>query len=143
MSVIRTCYRCLERKPISEFYGRPDRPQSFRYDCKECQKFYQRKRRREFGDKVRQHDKDYDRRLRLEMIKAYGGRCACCGESKWEFLELDHTNGDGASHRKSIKGCSISKHLKKRGYPKEGYRLLCSNCNLSRARYGYCPHQKT
>lgn len=32
-------------------------------------------------------------------------------------------------------------HLKKIGFPKDRYRLLCYNCNMSRGRYGYCPHQ--
>ena len=32
--------------------------------------------------------------------------------------------------------------LMKRGWPKDGYRLLCMNCNFSLGRCGYCPHQR-
>jgi hypothetical protein len=32
--------------------------------------------------------------------------------------------------------------LKRRGYPQEGYTILCFNCNLSRGFFGYCPHER-
>lgn len=44
------------------------------------------------------------RRLRAEVIAAYGGRCACCGEATPEFLSIDHVNNDGAQHRREING---------------------------------------
>src|SRR5262252_4538483 len=44
---------------------------------------------------------------RLEMIAAYGGECACCGETEPVFLTLDHVNGDGAAHRRSMNSPSI------------------------------------
>ena len=31
-------------------------------------------------------------------------------------------------------------HLKKLGYPKDGYQLLCHNCNCAKGWYGACPH---
>jgi hypothetical protein len=37
--------------------------------------------------------------LRAELIAAYGGRCACCGESESIFLDLDHVNNDGKEDR--------------------------------------------
>lgn len=82
--------------------------------------------------------------LRLELISAYGSACACCGESEPLFLELDHSNGDGAAHRRAIgrgaKACYS--WLKRRGYPRDGFQLLCANCNQGRKRNGgTCPHE--
>lgn len=80
--------------------------------------------------------------LRQEVIKAYGGKCVCCGESHWQFLTLDHPNGDGqvdrAKHRK-IMG-QIYAWAKKNGYPPI-YRVLCMNCNWVRRYNGICPHE--
>jgi DNA-directed RNA polymerase subunit M/transcription elongation factor TFIIS len=84
-------------------------------------------------------------KLKNLIIKEYGGKCECCGEVTPEFLGVDHTKGDGASHRKAIgKQCGpdFYRWLRANGYPKEGFRLLCWNCNLSRGFYGYCPHER-
>jgi len=68
---------------------------------------------------------------KLEMIQAYGGHCVLCGEEHWEFLTIDHINGGGTEHRRSIGSKHIYVWLKERGWPKNGYRLLCANCNCS------------
>lgn len=86
--------------------------------------------------------KTRDRSLKQEIIKAYGGKCVCCGERHLEFLTIDHTNGDGHAHRKQVgKGRGVYADLKRRGFPKRGYRLMCLNCNISLGFYGYCPHR--
>jgi hypothetical protein len=82
--------------------------------------------------------------LRVEIIGAYGGKCSCCGELEKAFLEIDHSQNDGAAHRRQIgrgsKACYA--WLKKRGFPHEGYQLLCANCNQGRKRNGgICPHK--
>jgi hypothetical protein len=73
------------------------------------------------------------------VIEAYGGHCACCGESTIEFLELDHVNNDGKADR--AKHSDTYKRAKDLNYP-PCYQVLCSNCNQAKARYGVCPHQK-
>jgi hypothetical protein len=79
--------------------------------------------------------------IRLEMIRAYGSRCECCGERHFAFLALDHRHNDGAAHRRKCGGnFATYLDLRKRGWPKDGYRLLCHNCNQAIARYGVCPH---
>ena len=73
------------------------------------------------------------KQTKLEIIEAYGGRCALCGESHWEFLTIDHINGGGAVHRRTTGGgAGLYRMLKKYGWPKDDYRLLCSNCNCSK-----------
>jgi len=90
--------------------------------------------------------RNYRRREREQLIAAYGGECVCCGETSFEFLTIDHTNGDGAAHRKSLGGResygsrNFHRWLRENNYPKDGYRLLCYNCNCAIGAYGYCPH---
>lgn len=82
---------------------------------------------------------DRARALRLAAITHYGGRCECCGETRFEFLAIDHRNGGGSEHRRrEVKG-PIERWLKRHGYP-EGFRVLCHNCNGAIGYYGVCPH---
>src|SRR6266481_1243298 len=39
---------------------------------------------------------------KLKMIKAYGGKCICCGEAQPKFLTIDHVRGGGLKHVKSV-----------------------------------------
>lgn len=86
---------------------------------------------------------EYRRRLRSEMIIAYGSCCACCGETVEEFLQLDHVNNDGHLDRKQHKTSSkLFAKLKKIGWPKDRYQLLCANCNFGKLmNSGICPHK--
>lgn len=85
-----------------------------------------------------------NRRLRQEVVRAYGGVCECCREASWEFLTLDHICGGGKQHRASFgEGAHFYHALRKQGWPRENLRLLCYNCNLGRSRCGgVCPHQQ-
>lgn len=78
------------------------------------------------------------------MLEAYGHMCACCGITEANFLTVDHSLNDGTQHRREIGGSSnkLYKWLKRNGYPKDRFRLLCWNCNCSRQFYGQCPHEK-
>jgi hypothetical protein len=76
---------------------------------------------------------------RKAVLEHYGLECLCCGEDTYEFLEIDHVNDDGAAHRREVGVSGVYAWLIKNNFP-EGFRTLCSNCNMSRGRYGYCPH---
>lgn len=86
---------------------------------------------------------------RRECLEHYGGKCACCGEMRYEFLSIDHVNGGGNKHRKelalsagtTVSGIHMVLWLKKNGYP-EGFRVLCHNCNQAIGYYGACPHER-
>lgn len=82
-----------------------------------------------------------DRKVKQEAIEQYGGKCECCGESRFEFLTIDHKDGDGAAHRREMNFGSVYRWLKRNGYPKDKFRLLCFNCNCARGFFGYCPHE--
>lgn len=89
----------------------------------------------------------FRRKLRLECIAAYGSACACCGETGERFLAIDHTNGDGAVHRRGLRGGrpqagagnAFYPWLRANGFPR-GFQILCWNCNWAK-RFGSCPHE--
>lgn len=74
------------------------------------------------------------------MLDAYGRKCVCCGETEEAFLTLEHVNRDGAAHRRQVQG-AIYWDLKRRGWPKDGYTVLCMNCNWARRNGDPCPHE--
>ncbi len=110
-----------------------------------CFKCYQTSKQWEKATIDARHGKGkvYRRSIRERVIAAYGGKCACCGEAAYEFLALDHVNGDGKQHRAEVGVTSaIYRDVVKQGYP-PAFRILCHNCNSARGYYGYCPHEKT
>lgn len=157
------CCVCGEIKPrTDEFFYRLKRG-SFRSDCKECnlkkvhthtkkKNEYARKYAREWrAAYVAEHGEDgyaaYQRdnamyrrsKLKAGMLDAYGHQCACCGEDHEEFLTLDHIGGGGRKHYRQSNG-NIYQDLKNRGWPKEGFRVLCMNCNFATRFTNKCPH---
>jgi hypothetical protein len=82
-------------------------------------------------------------RLKRQMLAAYGPHCKCCGESREVFLTLEHTNHDGAEHRKLVGGgANTYRDLRNRGWPQDGFTVLCMNCNWATRFGGICPHQQ-
>ncbi len=129
------------------------------HECfKQYRNQYLRQHRNANKEKTIQHNKEhYDKnrnryieqqkqkrkRDKIDVMDAYGGKCAICGESHIEFLTIDHSFNDGAEHRKKIKSSEFYRWLKKNKYPKNlGLRVLCFNCNCSMGAYGYSPKEK-
>lgn len=83
------------------------------------------------------------KRLRDELIAAYGGRCVCtnCPEGNPAFLTLEHIGGTGKAHRQEV-GRHAYADLRRRGWPQEGYTLLCWNCNAMTRNGRTCPHEE-
>ncbi len=82
--------------------------------------------------------------LRRKIIDYYGSRCACCGESEYQFLSIDHVNGNGNKHRESVGGSkksSILNWIVRNNYPSD-FQILCHNCNMAKGCYGVCPHNR-
>ena len=87
-------------------------------------------------------------RSRIKVLKHYGGdppRCACCGDSTYQFLGIDHIGGRGIKQRLpggnkgSIRGSTMYWDIIRKGFP-PGLRVLCHNCNMAIGFYGSCPH---
>lgn len=82
--------------------------------------------------------------IKQEVMRTYGNKCVCCEEDNLIFLTIDHIDGNGADERRSLGGKSIGSaiysHIKKLGYPKDNYQILCFNCNFAKHVLGTCPH---
>lgn len=124
-------------------------PREGKTTCARCQETSTRAhlawwRRQPEGTQRRYHV-IYRDKLRREVIDAYGGACACCGETELGFLTVDHPNNDGAAHRLALVGVRRAgnhfyQKLRMAGFP-PGLRVLCWNCNCARATLGVCPHE--
>lgn len=157
---MKTCKQCGSTETLPN-----------RWLCRQCQAKYMRdyysKNRDKFSaywrayhyrkmanpknrDSARERGRAFWRNLRDEVVAAYGGKCACCGETEPRFLSIDHVNNDGAAHRRSLGatkrngeggGSATLAWIKKNGFP-SGFQVLCMNCNMGKFRNGgTCPHQ--
>jgi hypothetical protein len=97
----------------------------------------------------------WDIRLKYEVFCNYSGVseiwpptsksipfCACCRETNFGLLTLDHIFGKKDQSYSGIKyqgGTTLYRELRQLGYPK-GFRVLCHNCNHAYGHYGVCPH---
>lgn len=154
----KVCASCRQTKDASEFHIVVRNRDGLNSSCKPCRNAKARAsetkrratwstaKRREIYERQRDKASIHNARsralLRAEVIERYGGRCACCGESAFYFLTIDHINNDGAAHRRQIGRASLYKWLRDNDYPK-GFQVLCYNCNCAKGRYGLgvCPHQ--
>ena len=153
---MKTCARCHREKSLAEFYVGRNADGRHSY-CKPCVAEYQAAclTRRRADPAAAEHDRSLSRRrarssarrLRLDVVRAYGGACVCCGETEEAFLSIDHKFDDGAAERRAMgKGrdnpdpLGFYRSLRARGWPKDRYQLLCHNCNFAKARRGACPH---
>lgn len=132
--------------------GHADPPRYDNGTCKLCAREKADAYRKAHPEKRRAREsrraKEKRKEDRASAIEAYGGKCSCCGESREPFLVIDHVNGDGNNHRRSIQpnsngrpvaGFLTYRWLRINGYP-EGFQVLCANCNMAKER-GTCPHQ--
>lgn len=88
---------------------------------------------------------NYQYRIKIDVFTHYSkGKpiCACCRESIFEFLTIDHINGGGTQERNKTKrngGYVFYRWLQKNNYPL-GYQVLCYNCNCGKRTSQICPH---
>ena len=142
-----TCTKCHKKLPLSAFYRRGfDGTNGHCSHCKDCRKMADRTHKKRTPAMHRQARYKYRYTLKEQMIAAYGGKCMCCGETEYGFLTLDHIFNDGKSERDAIHGGAtvrVRSRLRRLGWPRDRYQLLCFNCNCGRAaNYGICPHKQ-
>lgn len=138
MPLEKTCTKCGAVKPLELFRSDGDKPSGYGQPCRQCDAA---------GRRARRKPEDWrgkSKRLREEVLDAYGRRCACCGETTPEFLTVDHVHNDGAAHREEIghRPTQLLYYLKRHDYPKDRFQLLCCNCNFAKGWYGECPHKR-
>lgn len=167
----KQCTKCKEEKPFSEFYNNASRKDGKTSNCKACMNAYHKANRPyynakhlewlqqnrdhvnaynrewvgkqgdEWRERQRVNKRTASRRRHEEAIQAYGGFCACCGETEIRFLQIDHIENNGAEHRRELRTNRLDAWLKRNGYP-EGFQVLCANCNFAKhTNGGTCPHE--
>jgi hypothetical protein len=113
--------------------------------CVHCYKEKQKQWYERNKERKRQTGSAYSRKVKGEVLSNYGGQCACCGETRLEFLTIDHIDGGGNAERRRLRvsgGVAFYLWLRKSGYP-DGYRVLCWNCNAAIGFFGECPHARS
>ena len=110
--------------------------------CKKCHAASANSYYHDNSDSCKEKMRQRNREQRERCLQHYGNKCACCGETRYEFLAIDHVNGGGGKHREEIgRGGHIYRWLIKNSFPAE-FRVLCHNCNQAIGLYGYCPHER-
>jgi hypothetical protein len=141
----RFCKICDQELPISRFrdyFSKKEQKYIRRYRCLDCANKirypYTMKYASEHREQARTYQIRLRRRLRWEVLTAYGGdppKCACCGETFEVFLTIDHMNDDGGKQRKNGShgaGLKFYRWLRNNEYP-DGFQVLCFNCNTGRS----------
>lgn len=143
---MKTCSICKQPFPqtLDYWHRGANSPDGLSYCCKECNKERARRYTQTSPNWKARHNKDarnYKQKVKFETLAHYSGGtpfCKCCGVNNLVFLTIDHINGGGNQHRKSIPGRNLTQWLRQNKYP-EGYQVLCFNCNFAKSR-GVCPH---
>jgi hypothetical protein len=120
----KICARCGETKEENKF--RSSFGDATKNVCKGCSDLLDRTRKK------------------LEVLEHLGSSCACCGETNPLFLTIDHVQNDGSEHRKRERlhtWMQLVSRIKREGWPRGRYQVLCYNCNVVKGHYGSCPHQ--
>lgn len=88
------------------------------------------------------YQKEYRTKRRKIVMNHYGGaKCNCCGETTYEFLQIDHIQNDGNVQRKiDPTQNSLVDYLIKHNFP-SGFQILCANCNFVKRFGNTCPHK--
>ena len=153
----KVCKRCGTEKTLDEFNRNRSGPDGRQGWCRPCHNKknaeqrlrnpgahhrYQRAYKEKNRDSINLKNREANARLKAEFLLAYGGRCTCCGEREPYFLTVEHLNGDGKLHRAKVGvGYGQLRDLKRRGWPKDAYTILCMNCNWAERNGKPCPHK--
>lgn len=109
-------------------------------ETKEKDSKYGAEYHREYASKnrsrIRKNRRDWQRRVREEALKHYGGKCACCKESLSEFLGIHPRRGTAMPDTRT----PLIYWLWTNEFP-EGFQVLCRNCGGALEKLGYCPHR--
>jgi len=96
----------------------------------ENNKLYYEEHKDELKSKNHTYHKNYSEQNKLVVLTHYGkdGKCVCvkCGFSDIRALSIDHVNGGGRAHIRSI-NAHIYAWLIRNKFP-EGFQTLCMNC---------------
>lgn len=90
---------------------------------------------KENSARVIQQARTYSYIAKKALFTKYGGKCSVCGESRLPCLELDHINGGGHHHRRSLGlkhytgGLRFYKKVLALDPLPSDLQILCANCH--------------
>lgn len=91
---------------------------------------YYRQWRKAHPEKVREYHKAEYERLRRNMRRLFGSKCAYCGCDDPRILELNHVNGKGAEDRRKRSMHHIIRDILNGKRNRNDFELTCSLCNI-------------
>jgi hypothetical protein len=169
----KRCKTCGQVKPVTDFYRGDGYPDGYRTRCKACFLEEGRKRRLENYDKTLERERQwrednrevirersrqwardnmdqqveyqrqYTAELKTQVLAHYGKVCKCCGCDDFDYLTVDHIDGNGGEHRVELFGNNKAAGrvfylwLIRNGFP-DGYQTLCKSCNYSKGKTPQC-----
>lgn len=133
----RWCTGCKKYVNKNFFYSNKSFKGGIHGHCKTCSK-------KDASSKLsKARQKVFRQNQRMIVLMAYSGntpKCKCCNEKTYEFLCIDHINGNGNAHRKEVGLGHVYQWLISNKFP-SGFQVLCHNCNMAKGFYGKCPHR--
>lgn len=144
----KQCSKCkrLFVATSSNFWKDTSRSDGLHPWCKECARATRIAWNRRNSLHIKQWHRKHDAKARDIVLTHYSNglvpRCACCGETHYEFLQLDHIYGAKDPRYKGFPrlAAKLAHVLIRKKFP-SGFRVLCANCNAALGTRGYCPHQ--
>jgi hypothetical protein len=85
--------------------------------------------------RIKENSRKHKVKLKQLVVEKYSNgtmKCALCEEKRLPCLSIDHIDGGGTAHRKSIMvsaGLHFYHWLKREKFP-PGFRVLCMNCQF-------------
>lgn len=137
----KVCHKCNIEKPTTDFTKHGSTKDRLQTECKACHNERRQKARKAktgfyATEKERYHDshlmavrKTYYK-AKQQVFEHYcpeGPRCTLCGFDDTRALSVDHLNGDGADHRRMLKGINIYRWIVRNDFPTQ-FQVLCMNC---------------
>lgn len=138
---LKTCSCCKAVKPLSEYNKHGSTKDRLQTECKTCHnERRQVARKAKLGCYATERERYRDSHLmacrktyykaKRQVFEHYcpdGPRCAICGFADSRALSLDHINGDGAEHRRTLKGVNLYRWVVRNNFP-SNFQVLCMNC---------------
>ena len=126
------CKRCYTRKQRREYYKA--NPEKYRIKAK---KWYKNNRESVLATNrkrlplIRIYRRQYENKIRLDILKLMGNKCVKCGFDNWMGLQLDHINGGGTKEMREFKRpkAMYRFYLANPLEAKKRIQVLCANCN--------------
>jgi hypothetical protein len=92
--------------------------------------------------KLKEYQRKSNKKMMREFFEMYGNKCACCGETDYIFLTMDHVQNDGNKRRHGYGANNLTEYrIAIKEYRPDVYQILCYNCNHAKhLNGGACPH---